>query len=62
VKQRVKHLERESGIRRAAAFAKTPPGTLKIGKNLYFDKTPVSIIAWREYMFYKTTKYGRNSA
>ena len=46
----------------ATAFAKTPPGTVKICKNLYFDKMPVSIIAWREYVFWTAKEYGKNSA
>ena len=46
----------------ATAFAKTPPGTVKIGQNLYFDKTPVSIIAWQEYVFWTAKEYGKNSA
>ena len=45
----------------AMAFAKTPPGTVKIGENLYFDKTPVSIIAWQEYVFWTAKEYGKNS-
>ena len=42
----------------ATTFAKTPPGTVKIGENLYFDKTPVSIIAWQEYVFWTAKEYG----
>jgi hypothetical protein len=38
-----------------------PPGTIKISDNLYFDKTEITNIDWREYLYWVGKVYGTNS-
>ena len=39
----------------------TPPGTVQIDANLYLDKSEVSNIGWREYMFWLEQIFGKQS-
>jgi len=39
----------------------TPPNSIKIGANFYFDKTEISNIDWKEYLFWIKNIYGENS-
>lgn len=41
--------------------APTPPGTIKISNNLYFDKTEITNISYMEFMFWTNEKFGANS-
>ncbi len=38
-----------------------PPGTIKISDNFYADKTEITNIGWREYMYWSKRVYGENS-
>ncbi|MCF8239057.1 MAG: formylglycine-generating enzyme family protein [Saprospiraceae bacterium] len=40
----------------------TPPGTVKVSDNLYFDKTEITNIAYLEFMFWIKNIYGTNSS
>lgn len=39
----------------------TPPGTVPVNDSLYFDKTEMSNIHWREYEFWVKEKFGASS-
>lgn len=39
-----------------------PPGTVKVGDNLFLDKAEISNAAWAEYRNWLKNKYGENSA
>jgi formylglycine-generating enzyme required for sulfatase activity len=39
----------------------TPPGTVKLSNNLYFDKTEISNFMWQEYVQWKIKSYGKGS-
>lgn len=39
----------------------TPPGTIEMSNNLYFDLTEVTNSGWKNYMFWTGRIYGRNS-
>ncbi|MGI6319873.1 MAG: SUMF1/EgtB/PvdO family nonheme iron enzyme [Bacteroidales bacterium] len=41
--------------------APTPPGTIKIANNLYFDKTELTNISYLEFMFWTKKIFGTNS-
>lgn len=41
--------------------APTPPGTIKIAENLYFDKTEITNISYMEFMFWTKKVFGTNS-
>lgn len=41
--------------------APTPPGTIKISNNLYFDKTEITNISYLEFMFWTEKTFGTNS-
>ncbi len=39
-----------------------PPGTIKIGKgDFYIDKTEVTNIAWKEFLYFQKNKFGEKS-
>jgi len=39
----------------------TPPGTVEVALNLYFDKTEVTNMNWMEYVYWNKDKYGKDS-
>jgi formylglycine-generating enzyme required for sulfatase activity len=39
----------------------TPPGTVKLNANLYFDKTEISNFMWKEYVMWQAKTYGKGS-
>jgi hypothetical protein len=39
----------------------TPPGTIKIADNLYFDKLEITNFSYLEFMFWTKSVYGKNS-
>jgi hypothetical protein len=41
--------------------SRNPPGTIKIGDNLYFDKTEHSNINYKEFLYWQRKHYGVNS-
>jgi len=38
-----------------------PPGTVKVGINLFYDQTENSNLDWHEYMYWKQRVFGKNS-
>lgn len=42
--------------------APTPPGTIKIADNLFFDKTEITNISYLEFMFWTKKTFGANSS
>lgn len=42
--------------------ASTPPGTIQIADNLYFDKTEITNISYLEFMHWTKKTYGANSS
>ena len=39
----------------------TPPGTMKISSNIFFDATELNNISWQEYMYWNEIKFGKSS-
>ena len=39
----------------------TPPGTVKIGTNIFMDATEITNMNWREYMYWNERIYGKTS-
>jgi len=42
-------------------IARIPPGTVKIGSNLFIDKTEITNFSWLEYMYWMERVYGKES-
>ena len=45
----------------SAKRMQTPPGTVKISDNFYFDQTEVTNFSWLEYIQWNKSKYGETS-
>lgn len=43
------------------AQKESPPGTIQVTENFFFDKTEISNINWTEYLYWTQNKYGENS-
>ncbi len=45
----------------AKSNAKTPPGTVKVGESLFFDKCEITNINWREFTSWQKRFFGKES-
>ena len=41
--------------------AYTPPGTVKISTNVFFDETEINNISWQEYIYWNEKEFGKSS-
>ena len=41
--------------------SETPPGTLQISTGFFVDKNEITVVDWREYMYWTKRVYGENS-